>query len=89
MAAGYSSYAFLVSIKKNNIGKLFSSDFPYFRLENPDNIGIVVPNDLKKKWRLEILGDNKNFEKFKNEFNKIDLLFYDSDKRYSSKKEIF
>ena len=90
VAAGYSSYTFLESIKKNNIGKLFSSDFPYFRLENPEQyIGIVVPNDLKKNWRLEILGDNKNFEKFKNEFNKIDLLFYDSDKRYSSKKKFF
>ena len=43
----------LQAIEKNNVGKLFSSDFPYFRLENPEQyIGIVVPNDLKKNWRL-------------------------------------
>ena len=90
VAAGYSSYAFLEAIKKNNAGKLFSSDFPYFRLENPEQyIGIVVPNDLKKYWRLEILGDNKNFDKFSNEFNEINLFFYDSDKRYLSKKKFF
>lgn len=90
VAAGYSSYAFLDAIEKNNFGNLFSSDFPYFRLEKPEQyIGIVIPYNLKKNWRLEILGDSKNFEKFKNEFNKIDLLFYDSDKRYLSKKKFF
>ena len=90
VAAGYSSNAFLEAIHKNKIGKLFSSDFPYFRLENPEQyIGIVVPNDLKKNWRLEVLGDNKNFEKFRYEFDKINFLFYDSDKRYLSKKKFF
>ena len=90
VAAGYSSFTFLEAIKRNNFGKLFSSDFPYFRLEKPEQyIGIVIPDNLKKNWRLEILGDNKNFEKFKKEFNEIDLLFYDSDKRYLSKKKFF
>lgn len=90
VAAGYSSYAFLEAIRKNNVGKLYSSDFPYFRLKNPEQyIGIVVPDNLKNNWRLEIQGDNKNFNKYKNEFKKIDLLFYDSDKRYISKKKFF
>ena len=90
MAAGYSSYAFLEAINKNDVGKLFSSDFPYFRLKNPEQyIGIVVPDNLKKNWRLETLGDDKNIEIYKKEFKKIDLLFYDSDKRYSSKRKFF
>ena len=88
VAAGYSSYAFLEAINKNDVGKLFSSDFPYFRLKNPEQyIGIVVPDNLKKNWRLETLGDDKNIEIYKKEFKKIDLLFYDSDKRYSSKRK--
>jgi len=29
VAAGFSSYSFLAAIKKNGIGKLHSSDFPY------------------------------------------------------------
>ena len=78
------------AIRKNNIGKLYSSDFPYFRLKNPEQyIGIVIPDNLKKNWRLETEGDNKNFNKYKSEFKKIDLLFYDSDKRYTSKKKFF
>ena len=90
VAAGYSSYAFLEAINKNDVGKLFSSDFPYFRLKNPEQyIGIVVPDNLKKNWRLETLGDDKNIEIYKKEFKKIDLLFYDSDKRYSSKRKFF
>ena len=90
VAAGYSSYTFLEAIKKNNIGKLFSSDFPYFRLKNPEQyVGIVVPSNLKNNWRLETLGDFTNLKKFRNEFSKIDLLFYDSDKRYLSKINFF
>ena len=38
VAAGYSSYTFLKAIKKNKVGTLYSSDFPYFRLKNPRNI---------------------------------------------------
>ena len=90
VAAGYSSYTFLEAITKNNLGKLFSSDFPYFRLKNPEQyIGIVVPNKFKENWNLEILGDEKNFDKFSKKFDEIDLLFYDSDKRYLSKKNFF
>lgn len=43
VAAGYSSYAFLQAISENGQGRLFSSDFPYFRIKNPEAyIGIYL-----------------------------------------------
>ena len=43
VAAGFSSLAILKALKKNKYGKLYSSDFPYFRIKNPENyIGILV-----------------------------------------------
>jgi len=90
VAAGLSSRCILEAIKKNSKGILYSSDFPYFRLDNPEKyIGIMVPEELKKNWRLEILGDEKNIKKFKLEIDYADIIFYDSDKRYSAKINFF
>jgi hypothetical protein len=44
VAAGYSSYAFLLALDRNGQGKLYSSDFPYFRLPNPDRYIGIVPD---------------------------------------------
>ena len=90
VAAGLSSRCILEAIKKNSKGILYSSDFPYFRLDNPEKyIGIMVPEELKKNWRLEILGDEKNIKKFKLEIDYADIILYDSDKRYSGKINFF
>ena len=61
VAAGFSSYAILKAIEENKKGRLYSSDFPYFRIPNPEKyIGIIVPEKLKKSWDLLIDGDNIN-----------------------------
>lgn len=89
VAAGWSSLAALRALKKNGKGKLFSSDFPYFRLANPKQyIGFLAKNESNKEnWFLDIRGDDialpeivKRIEK-----NKIDLFHYDSDKSYSGR----
>ena len=90
VAAGLSSRCILEALHKNKKGKLYSSDFPYFRLKSPEKyIGIYVPDRLKKNWRLEILGDKENIKKFKSEITFADIIIYDSDKRYSGKKNFF
>ena len=38
VAAGWSTLAFLKAINKNELGKLYSSDFPYFRMKNLKNL---------------------------------------------------
>lgn len=91
VAAGYSSSAFLEAINKNKIGKLFSSDFPYFRIPNPVQfIGILVDNKYKKNWKLFLDGDERNVYNIKKNLKKkIDLIHYDSDKTYEGKKKFF
>lgn len=89
VAAGYSSYSFLEAINKNGKGTLFSSDFPYFRLPNPEQyIGIVVDENLKNHWNLYIDGDDLNIPKILNKINEIDLFHYDSDKSYSGRVSV-
>jgi len=89
VAAGWSSFAALRALKKNGKGKLFSSDFPYFRLANPEQyIGYLAKNEPNKEnWFLDIRGDDialpEIIKRIKE--NKIDLFHYDSDKSYSGR----
>ena len=89
VAAGCSSYAFLLAIKANGHGRLHSSDFPYFRLPNPEQyIGVVVDNALKDNWDLHIDGDEKNLPRILSKIDKIGIFHYDSDKSYSGRKKV-
>ena len=93
VASGISSLTILKALEINKMGKLFSSDFPYFRLKNPEEyIGVLVDKLKYPKWRLEIEGDILNLKKFVNEIDKedgIDFFHYDSDKTYAGKKKSF
>ncbi len=89
VAAGWSSLAILRALKKNGNGHLYSSDFPYFRLENPEKyVGYLAKGEnTKNNWFLDIRGDDKALpEIIKQIDNKnIDLFHYDSDKSYSGR----
>ena len=64
VAAGFSSQSFLSALAKNGSGKLYSSDYPYFRIPNPEKyIGIVVDKELQNNWELYIEGDKANLDK--------------------------
>mgnify|MGYP007000273262 len=67
---------------------LYSSDFPYFRIKDPEKyIGIVVEKSLRKNWNLFIEGDENNLPKILKTAKKIDILSYDSDKTYSGRSK--
>ena len=88
VAAGYSSYAILSALQKNGKGTLYSSDFPYFRIKDPERyIGIVVEKNLRKNWNLFIEGDENNLPKIFKIVKKIDIFSYDSDKTYSGRSK--
>ncbi len=90
VAAGYSTKTFLSALKKNGFGKLYSSDFPYFRLPNPEQyVGVLVDEELKSNWTLYIEGDKKNIPYILSQVDKIDLFHYDSDKSYAARQYIF
>ena len=83
VAAGFSTYSILEALRINKRGHLYSSDFPYFRISNPEKyIGIIVPENLKKRWDLYIKGDKKNLDEIKTKIKKIDFFHYDSDKSF-------
>lgn len=81
VAAGFSSRAILAALAKNGSGKLFSSDFPCFRLDNPEQyIGALVEDELRENWTFLTKGDRANIPKLVAECGPIELFHYDSDK---------
>ena len=87
VAAGWSSYAILKSLRVNgNNGQLFSSDFPYFRFKNPEQyIGHIVPESIRNNWVLDIRGDEVAIPEICHKVQNIDIFHYDSDKSYSGR----
>jgi predicted O-methyltransferase YrrM len=81
VAAGWSSAAVLGAMRENKSGHLFSSDFPCFRLSDPERyIGYVVPAEAKDSWTLLLKGDRKNLNEILGPSAAVGLAHYDSDK---------
>lgn len=90
VAAGFSSKAFLSALKKNGRGKLYSSDFPYFRIVDPEKyIGILVEEELRSNWSLQLKGDRVNLPAILSEIDTLDIFHYDSDKSYKGREFAF
>lgn len=86
VAAGWSSQALLRALQENGAGKLYSSDFPYFRYKNPEQyVGYVMDETLKANWHLYIDGDRNNLPKIAQSCGPVDLFHYDSDKSYTGR----
>ena len=89
VAAGWSSLAILRALQKNGKGKLYSSDFPYFRLKNPEQyIGYLAKDEINKiNWFLDVRGDELAIPEILKRIgdDSIDLFHYDSDKSYSGR----
>jgi predicted O-methyltransferase YrrM len=87
VAAGFSSQAILKALEKNGTGRLYSSDFPYFRIQNPEKyIGYVVDDELKDRWTCLVRGDRINLPNILSRIDNIDIFHYDSDKSYSGRE---
>lgn len=88
VAAGWSSTTILSALRANKNGVLYSSDFPYFRIEDPERyIGVLVAEEDKCVWQLNTRGDSYAVPQFLNSIKgrKVGLLHYDSDKSYSGR----
>lgn len=90
VSAGFSSLAILRAFQKNSFGKLYSSDFPYFRIDDPlKYIGILIKDETNKNnCEIYTEGDEYNLKKIIDKIgnNAINLFHYDSDKSYSGRK---
>jgi len=91
VAAGWSSYSFLLALERNGSGVLLSSDLPYFRIKNSERyIGILVPSELSQhNWELQVEGDRINFKELLKNNRKLRLVHWDSDKRKIARKNFF
>ena len=83
VAYGWSSLAILKALSKNNEGELYSVDMPYLGTNNNKNIGIVVPQYLRKNWIVIKKPDRPGIiTALDKAGGKIDLCHYDSDKSW-------
>ncbi len=83
VAYGWSSLSILKAISQNGFGKLFSVDMPYPRKKNENDVGIVVPTNLRQNWTLIRKPDNPGILNALNKAGgQIDLCHYDSDKSW-------
>jgi len=86
VAAGWTSQAFLAALARNGVGRLYSSDFPLFRNQNPETaIGCLVEPALRANWELCSDGDAINLPLILARVSHVDLVHYDSDKSYSGR----
>jgi predicted O-methyltransferase YrrM len=78
VANGDSSFFILSAIKKNKIGKLIS-------IEVNNDVGNLVPKDLRKAWELKILRRNfpNNFKSILSSLPNVDIFLHDSDHSYT------
>ncbi len=87
VAAGWSSRAILESLEVIGSGRLYSSDFPYFRIPNPEKyIGFVVPEELRVNWFIDIRGDRIALPEIAKMVSSVDLFHFDSDKSYAGRQ---
>jgi predicted O-methyltransferase YrrM len=87
VAAGWTSQAILTALEQNGEGTLYSSDFPYFRLEEPERyVGCLVDDALRPRWHLALNGDRANLPVLLPQMGRIDLVHYDSDKSIEGRR---
>jgi len=86
VAAGFSSRAFLHALARNGSGVLRSSDFPYFRLAEPEKyVGLLVEPEFRAHWTPLLKGDRMNLPEIAAGTDRVDLFHYDSDKSYEGR----
>lgn len=82
VAAGWSSLAILLALQDRPGASLQSTDMPYPKRGNADQVGAVVPARLKDPWTLYRLADRDALPKALRRIESLDLAHYDSDKSH-------
>lgn len=81
VAYGWSSLAALLSLEKRG-GTLYSSDMPYLSQDGDQYVGHIIPENLRKHWKLFRHADRESLPRIFGEVKEIDVVHYDSDKAY-------
>lgn len=84
VAYGWSSLAFLLSMRNKEGAFLVSTDLPY-STETAPYIGWVVPKNLRQNWKLIKKPDKEALPEALKILPEIDMCHYDSDKTYEGR----
>ena len=84
VAYGWSSLTFLLASAQSE-GQLRSVDMPYPNMGNDEFVGIVVPQEMRNRWKLYRESDRTGIPKAIRDLGQIDIIHYDSDKSYSGR----
>lgn len=83
VAYGWSSLAILCALDRREGARLVSVDMPYPKEGNEEFVGIVLTDEMKKRWTLIREPDRRGLEKAIAAIGgTIDLCHYDSDKSW-------
>ena len=82
--AGASSQSMLKALSINRGGMLYSSDLAFILKE--EQVGRLVSDEFYNNWFLTHKGDRENIPIIFEKETNFDLIYYDSDKSYDSKK---
>jgi len=88
VAYGWSSLAFLLSMRGREGTFLVSTDLPYSTITAP-YIGWVVPKNLRQNWELIKKPDKEALPKALEILPRIDMCHYDSDKTYEGRMLVY
>lgn len=87
VAYGWSSFAILGNLAKREGAMLTSVDMPYPKVGNEEWVGIAVPPELRRHWRLIRRPDRNGLRKaLKLQDGLLDVCHYDSDKSYYGRR---
>ena len=85
VAYGWSSLSLLKSLENRGTGSLTSIDMPFWGTNYENQIGCVVPHELRTRWHLIRLPDRDALPKLLKSTKTFDFCHYDSDKSYDGK----
>lgn len=85
VAFGWSTLVFIIS--KQNNSNLTSIDLNYPTKDSEKLVGMAVPSNLKKKYKLMMGIDNYYLKNFYEQKKFFDFIHYDSDKSYDGRKK--
>ncbi len=82
VGAGVSSWTILHAMEQNNVGKLISIDLPTPNTELLPEVGYLVPENLHRRWELNVGSSRQLLEKTLKRLGKIDIFQHDSRHSY-------
>ena len=78
VADGRTTAIILLALEENGKGMLYSIDVPYPGLPSGKMPGWIIPEELRKRWRLTVGSSAEHLKPLLQELKEIDIFFHDS-----------